>query len=145
MSFVEREAGQVIVQAVPNLQRATVQTVFARSVTPGVHVVTDGSHIYGWLPPTYQHTYHVQYTPSSSPESMAMEFKPVAGESTQRIENFWAQFKRGVYGVYRHCKARYLQLYAQEFAWWYSHRKSEVPLFTLLLQKITAQTLDPQA
>lgn len=51
----------------------------------------------------------------------------------QNIENFWSIFKRGIYGVYRHCDPRYLQNYANEYAFRYSNRKSDVPMFELVL------------
>lgn len=55
---------------------------------------------------------------------------------TQNIENFWSQFKRGVYGVYRHCSPHYLQHYANEYAFRYSNRKSDTPMFELVLGKL---------
>jgi len=56
---------------------------------------------------------------------------------TQNVENFWSQFKRGIYGVYRHCDKQYLQHYANEYAFRYSNRKSDVPMFELVLAKLT--------
>lgn len=55
---------------------------------------------------------------------------------TQNIENFWSQFKRGIYGVYRHCDKQYLQHYANEYAFRYSNRKSDTPMFELVLKKL---------
>ena len=52
---------------------------------------------------------------------------------TQNVENFWSQFKRGIYGVYRHCDPKYLQHYANEYAFRYSNRKSDIPMFDLVL------------
>jgi transposase len=52
---------------------------------------------------------------------------------TQNVENFWSIFKRGIYGVYRHVGPRYLQQYANEYAFRYSNRKSDVPMFELVL------------
>lgn len=57
---------------------------------------------------------------------------------TQNIENFWSQFKRGMYGVYRHCDPKYLQHYANEYAFRYSNRKSDIPMFDLVLSKLIA-------
>ncbi|MGB4768451.1 MAG: IS1595 family transposase [Candidatus Saccharimonas sp.] len=56
---------------------------------------------------------------------------------TQNVENFWSQFKRGIYGVYRHCDPKYLQHYANEYAFRYSNRKSETPMFELVMAKVT--------
>ena len=55
---------------------------------------------------------------------------------TQNVENFWSQFKRGIYGVYRHCDKQYLQDYANEYAFRYSNRKSDTPMFELVLGKL---------
>ncbi len=55
---------------------------------------------------------------------------------TQNVENFWSQFKRGIYGVYSHCDKQYLQNYANEYAFRYSNRKSDTPMFELVLGKL---------
>jgi hypothetical protein len=55
---------------------------------------------------------------------------------TQNVENFWSIFKRGIYGVYRHCDPKYLQYYANEYAFRYSYRKSNTPMFELVLGKV---------
>lgn len=55
---------------------------------------------------------------------------------TQNVENFWSQFKRGIYGVYRHCDKQYLQQYANEYAFRYSNRKSDTSMFELILGKL---------
>jgi transposase len=55
---------------------------------------------------------------------------------TQNVENFWSQFKRGIYGVYRHVDPAYLQLYANEYAFRYSNRKNDTPMFDLLLKRL---------
>lgn len=54
---------------------------------------------------------------------------------TQNIENVWSHIKRGIKGVYRHVGARYVQLYANEYAWRYNHRQHKV-LFWYLLADI---------
>jgi transposase len=55
---------------------------------------------------------------------------------TQNVENFWSQLKRGIYGVYRHCSAKYLQRYADEYAFRYSNRKGDKPMFEILMKKL---------
>ena len=58
---------------------------------------------------------------------------------TNTIEGFWSQFKRSVKGTYHSVSPKHLQLYVDEFAWRYNHRKSEIPLFELLLQRVVLQ------
>ncbi len=55
---------------------------------------------------------------------------------TQNVENFWSQFKRGIYGVYRHVDPTYLQHYANEYAFRYSNRKNDTPMFDLVLKRL---------
>lgn len=57
---------------------------------------------------------------------------------TQNVENFWSQFKRDIYGVYRHCGKQYLQDYANEYAFRYSNRKNDTPMFELVLARLIA-------
>ncbi len=56
---------------------------------------------------------------------------------TQNIENTWSHFKRGIYGNYRSVSKKYLQNYADEFAFRYSHRKSE-NMFEDLFKRISS-------
>jgi transposase-like protein len=56
---------------------------------------------------------------------------------TQNIENFWSNFKRGLTGVYRHCDPKYLQAYADEYAFRYSHRNDFQPMFWALMNRVS--------
>ncbi len=51
------------------------------------------------------------------------------------MEGFWSQLKRSIDGTYHSVSPQWLQLYVDEFAWRYSHRASEIPLFELLIQR----------
>ncbi len=51
---------------------------------------------------------------------------------TQNVENLWSNMKRGIKGVYRHVDAKYLQAYADEYAFRYSHRKSQSMFWSLM-------------
>lgn len=62
----------------------------------------------------------------------------VDGIGTQNVENLWSQFKRGMYGVYRHCSPKYLQSYANEYAFRYSHRNTPAHMFDLFLGQIAS-------
>ena len=55
---------------------------------------------------------------------------------TQNIENLWSTMKRGIKGVYRHVDAQYLQAYADEYAFRYSHRNDFQPMFWALADRI---------
>ncbi len=55
---------------------------------------------------------------------------------TQNVENLWSNMKRGIKGVYRHVDPQYLQAYADEYAFRYSHRNDYQPMFWALLGKV---------
>lgn len=56
---------------------------------------------------------------------------------TQNIDNLWSNMKRGIKGVYRHVDPKYLQAYADEYAFRYSHRKDFQPMFWALLNRLS--------
>ena len=55
---------------------------------------------------------------------------------TQNAENVWSILKRGIYGVYRIVSKKYLQVYADEYAWRYNHRRTPETMFEDLLKQI---------
>lgn len=55
---------------------------------------------------------------------------------TQNIENVWSHLKRGIFGVYRIVSAKYLQAYADEYAFRYNHRKLDGEMFDVLLRQV---------
>ncbi|MCH7831817.1 MAG: IS1595 family transposase [Proteobacteria bacterium] len=48
-----------------------------------------------------------------------------SGESTNKVENYFSIFKRGMRGVYQHCADKHLQRYINEFDFRYSTRDLE--------------------
>ncbi len=59
---------------------------------------------------------------------------------TQNVENLWSTMKRGIKGVYRHVDPQYLQAYANEYAFRYSHRNDFQPMFWALIDKVSKST-----
>lgn len=63
------------------------------------------------------------------------EHQYVAGRvHTQNVENFWSIMKPGLRTVYRHAAPKYLQQYANEYAFRYSNRKNDTLMFKLVLE-----------
>ncbi|MBI2885774.1 MAG: transposase, partial [Chloroflexi bacterium] len=52
---------------------------------------------------------------------------------TNTMEGFWSLLKRGIGGVYHAVSAKHLQGYLNEYAWRYTHRNDETPMFETLL------------
>ncbi len=51
---------------------------------------------------------------------------------TQNVENLWSHMKRGIKGVYRHIDPKYIQAYADEYAFRYSHRNHQSMFWALM-------------
>lgn len=57
---------------------------------------------------------------------------------TNTLEGFWSQLKRSISGTYHAVSPAYLQSYVNEFSFRYNLRKSEQPIFHLLLAEVSA-------
>jgi len=58
---------------------------------------------------------------------------------TNTIEGFWSQMKRSIDGTYHAVSKKHLQSYVDEFAYRYSHRHSERPLFLMMLNAVAGK------
>jgi transposase len=125
--MVER-GGRIRGMVIGSTRADELITNIQANVKPGSTVMTDQLSTYRDLP--YQ-GYPMHWTINHSQHRYA--FGTV---STNTIEGFWGNFKKAVEGVYRHVDIKYLQNYVDEFAFRYSNRKSDVPMFELLLGKI---------
>ena len=54
------------------------------------------------------------------------------------VEGFWSLVKRGLDGTRHAVSPKYLQDYLNEYGFRYNHRKSETPMFQLLLNRVFA-------
>lgn len=131
--MVER-GGKAKVWHVKSAGERTLIPLIREHVKPGTLIHTDGFPAYRKLPEwgyphrTTNHGKGEYYTPDSY---------------TQNIENVWSHFKRGIKGVYRSISTTYLQAYAQEYAWRYSHRNS-VSCFWSLMAEIAPLSSEDQ-
>jgi transposase len=94
-----------------------------QNVAPGTLIHTDGYLAYRKLPVWgYEH----RWTEHGKGEYYRED------SYTQNIENVWSHFKRGIRGVYRHIDKKYVQNYANEFAWRYSNRNRTSMFWALM-------------
>jgi len=104
---------------------AKVFPVIEEHVAKGTIVFTDTAMTYRSLHKIYEH-YQTNH---------GLKEYVSGNNHTQNIENFWSNMKRGVRGVYRHVDARYLQAYADEYAFRYSRRNHFEHMFWAILNK----------
>ncbi len=124
MGMVER-GGKVYIKHVPNTGKWTLINQIKENIDPEARIITDEWPAYKGLP---KHGYF-----HDSVKHNSLEF--VKGDiHTQNIENVWSHLKRGITGVYRFVSAKYLQAYADEYAFRYNHRKEN--MFEALLAQV---------
>jgi transposase len=125
MGMVER-GGRLRGEVIHSVKYDELMPKIKRNVAPKSTVMTDQLGTYRDLPyQGYQHWF-VNHGKHEYARGIV---------STNTIEGFWGNFKKAVEGVYRHVDVRYLQNYVDEFAFRYSNRKSEVPMFDLVLAR----------
>lgn len=126
MGFLQRD-GKVYLKHVAGTGKWAVIEQVKNYVDPKARVVTDEWVSYIQLK---KHGYFHQ--------SINHKEMFVMGDiHTQGIENVWSHLKRGIYGVYRHVSKKYLQAYADEYAFRFNHRKSSEKMFDALLSQIS--------
>jgi len=120
-----------------------VPDVKAKTLLPHIeaNVIKDDTTVYTDDLPSYNNL-----------ESMGFDHKTVAHSQkiyvtgkdihTNSIEGFWSQLKRSINGTYHHVTPEHLQEYADEYAFRYSHRKDEQPMFTSMLEQVVQHASD---
>ncbi|MBU6389846.1 IS1595 family transposase [Patescibacteria group bacterium] len=126
MGMVER-GGKVYLKHIPNTGKWTLLDQIKANVDPKAKIYTDQYGGYTHLSRLgYEHDYVLHRD---------MQFtKGIV--HTQNIESFWSGLKRGITGVYRVVSKKYLQAYADEYAWRYNNRKFEGKMFNRLLEQV---------
>jgi len=125
LGMLERD-GRVLAQVVGDAKDSTVKPILRRNVKIGTKIMTDEWKGYTKLNKIgYKHkrvNHHAkQYV--------------IGDAHTNSIEGFWSQLKRSVNGTYHAVSPKHLQSYVNEFAYRYSKRNSEQPLFFPMMKE----------
>ncbi|OGY10027.1 MAG: hypothetical protein A2782_00665 [Candidatus Blackburnbacteria bacterium RIFCSPHIGHO2_01_FULL_43_15b] len=126
MGMVQRE-GKVYIKHIPNTGKWTLLQQIQENISPKARIFTDEWR--GYIQLSYKGYEHNSVNHGAS-EYVRKEVH------TQNIENVWSHLKRGIFGVYRIVSAKYLQAYADEYAFRYNNRKLDGEMFDVLLGQI---------
>lgn len=129
--MVER-GGCVVAMAVPNVKRSTVFPIINEHVEKGAEIHSDEYPVYipladegyGHVRVRHKGREYVRYRKDGSPIH------------TNTLEGFWSYPKNAVKGVHRGVSAHKLQGYLNEYAFRYSHRNDEGPMFFTVLCRL---------
>lgn len=120
---IVQRGGAVKVWHVKAAGARILQPLIRQHVQNGTLIHTDGYRAYQALPKMgYEH----RWTDHSKLEFYTED------SYTQNIENVWSTMKPRWKGTFKHISPKYLQAYANEFAWRYSHRSSVSPFWSLM-------------
>src|SRR3989344_548480 len=125
MGMIQR-SGKAYLKHIPNTGKWTLIKHIKENVDPKARIITDQLPGYTQLVKYgYKHDF-VNHNETY-----------VKGDiHTQNAESMWSNLKRGIFGVYRHCSERYLQNYANEYAWRYNNRGLGDGMFDKLLNQV---------
>ena len=125
MGVLQRD-GEVRTKIVKDVKRDTLIKVVTRHVEQGATVSTDELLSYRTLP---AHGYKHGTVRHSSWQWLN------GVHHTNSIEGFWSILKRGIRSTHVHVSRKYLQNYANEFAFRYNNRKAGGDMFNVMLAK----------
>ncbi|MFC1982103.1 IS1595 family transposase [Chloroflexota bacterium] len=123
-----QRGGKIVAQVVPNVKRNTLVPFMAKKVSRNATLFTDEF-------PTYDTMARFGYNHKRIDHHSKVYVR--GNIHTNSIEGFWSLVKRGISGVYHSVSPQYLQLYLNEYAFRYNHRKADAPMFKIFLSRIS--------
>lgn len=116
LSLVERETGRSRSMVIGKANAATVIPLVQQNIAREAHIMTDDHAM-------YRANIRVLFAAHSVVCHQFDEY--VRGNAyTNTVEGFFSIFKRGMKGVYQHCREKHLHRYLAEFDFRYSNRQA---------------------
>ncbi len=143
LSLVDRESGEARSVVIDDLSAKGVVPILKENIAHEARVMTDDAGQYKYLNEHFAEHGTVQHSQG--------EYVSLADPNihTNTVEGFFSIFKRGMKGVYQHCKKQHLHRYLAEFDFRYSKRiargiddteRAEKLLSSVVGKRLTYQT-----
>lgn len=116
VALVER-GGAVRTFHVEVASRAMVAQILRRNVDMKSKLHTDGSHVYKRIGKEFAEHGSVEHSMGEY-----VRWEEGGAVHNNSCENYFSIFKRGMKGVYQHCREKHLHRYLAEFDFRYNHR-----------------------
>ena len=127
---------RVRARVTPDVKGSTVLPFIEETVEGGSRVYTDELNIYDSLGDRgYAHDVVRHKAKEYAYDVWDEETGEVRNVHTNAIEGFWSQVKGGVLNVHRGVSPKYLQRYMDEFAFRFSHRADDRPMFLTMIDR----------
>jgi transposase-like protein len=116
LSLLDRESGEARSMVINDLKAKTIVPILKENIAKEAKVMTDDAGQYKHLDKHFSEHGAVQHSQG--------EYVSLADPSihTNTLEGFFSIFKRGMKGVYQHCKKQHLHRYLAEFDFRYNKR-----------------------
>ena len=116
LSLVDRETGEARSMVIDDLSAKAIVPILKENIAREAKVITDDAGQYRFLNEHFSEHGCVQHSNG--------EYVSLADPSihTNTVEGFFSIFKRGMKGVYQHCKKSHLHRYLAEFDFRYGKR-----------------------
>jgi len=136
VGLAHRDVGQVKASVVKDVKARTIMPIIWNNVPRGADNTIHTDEF-----PTYNYVRKLGYSHGIVQHGKGIYVDGINHVNT--VEGFWSLVKRGINGVYHAVSPKYLQTYLNEYSFRYNHRKSETPMFSLMLNRVS--DLAPQA
>jgi transposase-like protein len=116
LSLLDREAGETRSMVIDSLKAENVVPILKENIAHEARIMTDDAGQYKYLDEHFSEHGAVRHSTG--------EYISLADPSihTNTLEGFFSIFKRGMKGVYQHCKKQHLHRYLAEFDFRYNKR-----------------------
>jgi transposase-like protein len=147
LSLIDRESGRSKSFVVDSVNAKTIVPILQENIDREARIMTDDAGQYHYL---RDHFADHNVVCHSQGEYVSCKDRTI---HTNTVEGFFSIFKRGMKGVYQHCKKRHLHRYLAEFDFRYSNRiaggaddieRAERLLKAAVGKRLTYQTTDRQ-
>lgn len=125
VGVIQRSEGETLSQvrtvATTKVDRRSLHGIIRKHVAAGSHLSTDEWAGYGGIDKTGEYRHGVvRHKGGEYVWYSGIEDEPPV--TTNGIENFWSQMKRGINGIYHHVSRKHVQRYADAFAFRFNTR-----------------------
>jgi len=116
LSLLDRSTGCTRSMVIDRLKASTIVPILKENIEHEAHILTDDAQYYDHLKDHFSKHDVVRHTNGEyvSPKDSTIH--------TNTIEGYFSIFKRGMKGVYQHCKKEHLHRYLAEFDFRYNQR-----------------------
>jgi transposase-like protein len=118
LSLIDRNSGQSRSMVIDNVDAKTIVPILQENIDREARIVTDDAGQYRHLDKSFAEHSVVNHTQG---EYVSVEDRTI---HTNCAEGYFSIFKRGMKGVYQHCKKSHLHRYLAEFDFRYNNRCS---------------------